>query len=199
MIHRNYINGQWKTGASVGISQNPSDLDKPVGEYARADAADVLEAIAAARAALPGWSTSSVQRRADLLDQVGSELLARKDELGELLAREEGKSLPEAVGETARAGYIFKFFAGEALRIDGEHLTSVRPGVEVDITREPVGVVGLITPWNFPYAIPPGRSPRHWPMATAWCSSRPNWCRCAPGSSPTCCTEPACPPACSTW
>jgi len=154
MVHRNYINGQWKTGATVGISQNPSDLDHPVGEYARAAAADVIEAIAAARAASSAWSTSSVQRRADLLDQVGNELLARKDELGELLAREEGKSLPEAIGETARAGYIFKFFAGEALRIGGEHLSSVRPGVEVDITREPVGVVGLITPWNFPYAIP---------------------------------------------
>ena len=154
MVHRNYINGQWKTGATVGISQNPSDLDHPVGEYARAAAADVIEAIAAARAASSAWSTSSVQRRADLLDQVGNELLARKDELGELLAREEGKSLPEAIGETARAGYIFKFFAGEALRIGGETPSSVRPGVEVEITREPVGVVGLITPWNFPIAIP---------------------------------------------
>ena len=71
-----------------------------------------------------------------------------------LLAREEGKTLPEAVGEAARAGHIFKFFAGEALRCGGEKLASVRPGVEVEITREPVGVVGLITPWNFPLAIP---------------------------------------------
>jgi alpha-ketoglutaric semialdehyde dehydrogenase len=80
--------------------------------------------------------------------------LARKDELGALLAREEGKTLPEATGEAARAGNIFKFFAGEALRGGGESLASVRPGVQVEITREPVGVVGLIAPWNFPLAIP---------------------------------------------
>jgi acyl-CoA reductase-like NAD-dependent aldehyde dehydrogenase len=85
---------------------------------------------------------------------VGSELLARKDELGLLLAREEGKTLAEAVAEVARAGQIFKFFAGEALRLAGEKLASVRPDVEVDVTREPVGVVGMIAPWNFPFAIP---------------------------------------------
>ena len=84
----------------------------------------------------------------------GSELLARKEELGELLAREEGKTLPEAIAEVARAGNIFKFFAGEALRIAGETMASVRPGVQVDITREPVGVVAVIAPWNFPFAIP---------------------------------------------
>jgi acyl-CoA reductase-like NAD-dependent aldehyde dehydrogenase len=89
-----------------------------------------------------------------VLDQIGSEILARREELGVLLAREEGKTLPEAVGEAARAGHIFKFFAGEALRGDGETVASVRPGVQVDITREPVGVVGLIAPWNFPLAIP---------------------------------------------
>jgi aldehyde dehydrogenase (NAD+) len=71
-----------------------------------------------------------------------------------LLAREEGKTLPEAVGEAARAGNIFKFFAGEALRLGGEKLASVRPDIDVDITREPVGVVGIIAPWNFPLAIP---------------------------------------------
>ena len=85
---------------------------------------------------------------------MGTEILARRAELGDLLAREEGKTLPEAIGEVARAGNIFKFFAGEALRPGGETLPSVRPGVGVDITREPLGVVGIITPWNFPIAIP---------------------------------------------
>ena len=89
-----------------------------------------------------------------MLDAIGNEILARKDELGRLLSREEGKTLPEGIGEATRAGQIFKFFAGEALRLAGEKIASVRPGVDVEITREPVGVVGLITPWNFPIAIP---------------------------------------------
>ena len=66
----------------------------------------------------------------------------------------EHKTLPEAVGEAARAGNIFKFFAGEALRINGDRLASVRPGVDVEVSREPLGVVGIIAPWNFPLAIP---------------------------------------------
>ena len=89
-----------------------------------------------------------------MLDKVGNEILARKDELGTLLAREEGKTRAEAVGEATRAGYLFKFFAGEVVRQAGEVLASVRPGIKVEITREPVGVVGIITPWNFPLAIP---------------------------------------------
>jgi aldehyde dehydrogenase (NAD+) len=92
--------------------------------------------------------------RYDALKKISDEIMARKDELGKLLAREEGKTLPEGVGETIRAGQIFAFFAGEALRLTGEKVGSVRPGVDVEITREPVGVVSLITPWNFPIAIP---------------------------------------------
>ena len=112
------------------------------------------QAIRAAADALRQWSHSNPQRRADVLDLIGSELLARKDQLGALLAREEGKTLPEAVAEVARSGQIFKFFAGEALRICGETMASVRQGVQVDVTREPVGVVAVIAPWNFPFAIP---------------------------------------------
>ena len=83
-----------------------------------------------------------------------TEILARKDELGRLLSREQGKPLADGIGEAGRAGAIFKFFAGEALRFGGENLASVRPGIEVDVTREPLGVVAAITPWNFPLAIP---------------------------------------------
>lgn len=151
---RQYINGRWETSGTTGISRNPSDTREAVAEYARADRSQAELAIRAACDALPQWSHSGPQRRADALDQIGTELLARKDELGNLLAREEGKTLPEAIGEVARAGNIFKFFAGEALRIAGETLASVRPGVQVEVTREPVGVVGLIAPWNFPFAIP---------------------------------------------
>ena len=106
---------------------------------------------------------SSVQDRANLLDAIGTAILARKDELGRLLAREEGKTLPEGVGEVARAGQIFKFFAGEALRLAGEKIASVRPGVDVEVTREPLGVIGIVTPWNFPIAIPA------WKIAPALC------------------------------
>ena len=91
--------------------------------------------------------------------------MARKDELGRLLAREEGKTLAEAVGETIRAAQIFKFFAGEALRNLGDAVASVRPGVDVMMEREAVGIIGLITPWNFPLRFRPGRLPLHLPLA----------------------------------
>jgi aldehyde dehydrogenase (NAD+) len=153
-IHQNLIAGEWTAGATAAPNINPSNVADVVGEYARADEAQVRAAIAAARAAFPVWSRGNIQARADILDKVGSEILARKDELGTLLAREEGKTKPEGIGEAARAGYIFKFFAGEVLRLAGEMIPSVRPGIRVEITREPVGVVGIITPWNFPIAIP---------------------------------------------
>ena len=151
---RNYIAGDWVAGATAIANRNPSDVNDIIGEYAQADAAQARAAIAAAKDAFPAWSTGSIQERANILERAGTEILARKDELGRLLSREEGKTLPEGVGETMRAGYIFKFFGGEVLRLAGEKLPSVRPGVEVEITREPLGVVGLITPWNFPIAIP---------------------------------------------
>src|SRR6202171_6592565 len=153
-IHRNFIGGDWVAGAETARNINPSDLSDVVGEYARADKAQADSAIAAARGAFPAWSMSSVQDRANLLDAVGNAILARTDELGRLLSREEGKTLPEGIGEVVRAGQIFKFFGGEALRLAGEKIPSIRPGVDVEVTREPVGVVGIITPWNFPIAIP---------------------------------------------
>src|SRR5882672_3640758 len=153
-VQQNYIAGEWVGGGAVNRDINPSNTADVVGEYVRGDRADVERAIAAASAAFPKWSLSTPQERFDVLDRIGTEILARKDELGRLLSREEGKTLPEGAGEAGRAGYIFKFFAGEALRLGGEKLASVRPGVEVEMTREPVGVVALITPWNFPIAIP---------------------------------------------
>ncbi|GAB2708582.1 aldehyde dehydrogenase family protein [Comamonas sediminis] len=152
--HNNLINGSWTPGKTTSPNTNPSDLSDVIGQYAQGDASDVDAAVAAATAAFPAWSVSGIQARHDALDKIGHEILARKEELGDLLAREEGKTRPEAIGEVARAGQIFKFFAGECLRLAGESLPSVRPGIGVEITREPIGVVGLITPWNFPIAIP---------------------------------------------
>jgi len=153
-MRSNYIAGEWIAGAGASPNVNPSDTSDIIDQYAVGDASAVERAVSAARAAFPRWSVSTPQQRFDALDAVGSEILARRAELGELLSREEGKTLPEGIGEVVRAVAIFKFFAGEALRTGGELVPSVRPGLGVEITREPVGVVGLIAPWNFPIAIP---------------------------------------------
>jgi acyl-CoA reductase-like NAD-dependent aldehyde dehydrogenase len=153
-MFKNLIGGEWVEATRVSRNINPSDTRDVVGEYAQGSADDARQAIAAATKAQPAWGLSTPQQRFDILDAAGAEILARRNELGDLLAREEGKTLPEAIGEVARAGNIFKFFAGEALRASGDAVPSVRPGVGVEVTREPVGVVGLITPWNFPIAIP---------------------------------------------
>jgi alpha-ketoglutaric semialdehyde dehydrogenase len=150
----NYIAGRWIDGPSWSVNRNPSDTRDVIGEYAQADDAQIDEAIEAARTAFPGWSHSGVQERAEILDRVGNALLARREELGRQLAREQGRALPDALAEVGRAAQIFKFFGGEALRLTGELIASTRPGVEVAITREPVGVVGIISPWNVPLAIP---------------------------------------------
>jgi alpha-ketoglutaric semialdehyde dehydrogenase len=151
---KNYVAGEWIESPQVNKNVNPADLSDVIGEYARADRALVERAIEAATAAFPKWSMSGLQERSDMLDRIGTEILARKEELGKLLTREEGKTLADGIGEATRAGAIFKFFAGEVLRYGGEKIPSVRPGVEVEMTREPLGVIGLITPWNFPIAIP---------------------------------------------
>ncbi len=152
--HKLFINGEWVDGADAFENRNPSDLDDVVGVYAQGDAAAADRAAAAAAAAAPDWGLSTPQARFDALDAIATEILARKEELGDLLAREEGKTRAEGIGEAGRAGQIFKYFAGEALRAGGDALASVRPGVDVAVTREPVGAVAAITPWNFPIAIP---------------------------------------------
>jgi alpha-ketoglutaric semialdehyde dehydrogenase len=153
-VQKNFIDGAWVQGTGVTVDINPSDVSDVVGEYTQADKVQTEEAIAAAKLAFPAWSMATPQQRADALEFIGVELLARKDEIGRMLAREEGKPLGNGVAETTRAAQIFKFFAQETLRVEGTSLASVRPGVDVTITREPVGVVGLIAPWNFPIAIP---------------------------------------------
>jgi alpha-ketoglutaric semialdehyde dehydrogenase len=153
-LNKNYIAGEWVEGDGVSRNVNPSNTNDVVGLYAHASAAQVETAIAAAKAAFPAWSRTTPQERHDILLRASTEILARREELGKLLAREEGKSLPEAIGEATRAGQIFDFFAGEALRVPGEKLASVRPNIDIELTREAVGVIGVIAPWNFPIAIP---------------------------------------------
>ena len=155
MTHANLIGGEWIRGTDAVIDVNPSNTSDVVGEYARASAEQVDHAHRRSTPGLPGLVAH---------DAAGARRHARQGRhrdsrparttSADLLSREEGKTLAEAIGEAARAAQIFKFFAGEALRVPGERVGSVRPGIDVEITREPIGVVGLITPWNFPIAIP---------------------------------------------
>ncbi|MFT6557643.1 aldehyde dehydrogenase family protein [Sneathiella sp.] len=153
-VKANLIGGQWIAGQATQENINPSDTSDVIGVFAQAAAEDVSSAVAAAKEAQAEWAVLDAQSRHDILDRTGNTILARKEELGALLAREEGKILPEAIGETIRAGNVFKFFAGECLRNTGDLVSSVRPGIDIEVTREPVGIVGIITPWNFPIAIP---------------------------------------------
>src|SRR3982750_3955837 len=134
-LHRNLIDGEWVTGEGVP-NVNPSNTNEVIGTYARATLDDTRRAMAAAKAAFPAWSRSGILERHSVLTKASQEIMARRAELGALLIREEGKTLPEGIGEVVRAAAIFDFFAGEALRLSGEMVPSTRPGVGVEITRE---------------------------------------------------------------
>ncbi len=153
-VHKNFIGGSWVEGDTKTENINPSNLSDVVGVYSRANDDQTRQAITAAKEAFKTWQHTTPQQRFNVLDFTGSEILARKEELGRLLSREEGKILAEGIAEVTRAGQIFKFFAGEALRAEGDIVPSVRPGVGVEVAREPLGVIGVITPWNFPIAVP---------------------------------------------
>lgn len=150
--HPLYINGDWVTGASSITNINPSDLSDVVGEFDQANAQQTNDAINAAKSGFAQWSKTGLEQRYKVLMAVGDELIARQEELGELLSREEGKPLAEGKGEVYRSGQFFHYYAAEVLRQIDERADSVRPGVEIDIRREPLGVVGVISPWNFPMA-----------------------------------------------
>ena len=148
------VGGTTVTGEGGQADLNPSDVADVVVEFGHVDATVARDAVRAAGDAFPTWSSTTPWQRSEVLDRAGTEVLARADELGDLLAREEGKTLPEARGEVVRAGQILKYFAGDVLQPHGKVLDSVRPGIDVTVTREPLGVVSVITPWNFPIAIP---------------------------------------------
>lgn len=149
-----YIGGRWLDGATTIENRNPSDLADIIGHYGQASAAELDEALAAARDAQPLWWDAGVQKRHDVLMAIGTELMARAEDIGRLLSREEGKPFAEGKGEVYRAGQFFTYFAAEALRLHGDLAESVRPGIEIDVRREPVGVVAVVSPWNFPVATP---------------------------------------------
>ena len=152
-IYGQLINGEWDLSGNRSANINPSDTSEVVGHVASATAAQVSDAISAARAAQPGWEAVKLEEKKNILHAIGQELIDRCDEIGTLLSREEGKPFAEGRGETFRAGEFYQYYAAECLRQIGESAASVRPGISIEISREAVGVFGLITPWNFPIAI----------------------------------------------
>ena len=149
-----WIAGRRIEGEVVAESRNPSDTGDLVACWPRGGGSEVDLAVGAAGRAFEAWSEASPEVRSDVLDRAGTLVMERRETVGRLLSREEGKTLAEGIGETVRAGRILKYFAGEALRLHGQNLASTRPGVEIQTCRQAVGVYGLITPWNFPIAIP---------------------------------------------
>ena len=163
MVKPLLIDGEWRSTSNGATNINPSDTADVIGEFSVASLPEVQDAVQAAATAASGWAATTPQQRHDVLKGAGDEILSRRHEIGHELSREEGKVLAEGVSETVRAGQIFLFFAAEALRQTDDRLASVRPAVGIEVTREPIGAVGIITPWNYPIAIPA------WKIAPALC------------------------------
>ncbi len=151
-LQKNLIGGEWVSGSSEIENLNPSDLNDVIGIYAQADAMQLDQALDAAQLAQKQWAGSGLEKRYGALMSIGEELMERSDELGRLLAREEGKPFAEGKGEVYRSGQFFTYYAAEVLRQIGDNAESVRDGIDIDVRREPVGVVAVISPWNFPMA-----------------------------------------------
>ena len=152
-IYGSLINGEWDNSGVQTPNINPSDISKTLGHMASATPTQVNDAVAAARAAQPAWEAVKLEEKKNILHAIGQELIDRCDEIGTILSSEEGKPFAEGRGETFRAGEFYQYYAAECLRQIGESAASVRPGINIDISREAIGVAGLITPWNFPIAI----------------------------------------------
>ena len=157
----NYINGEWITNGSSFENRNPANTTEVVGTFVKGSAADIDAAAAAASAAFPGWSNTSGPARGNILYKAADILDKNFESIAAEMTREEGKTLPEAKGEVRRSINIFRYFAGEGSRLPGMLVPSERDRVHMFALRKPIGVVGLVTPWNFPSAIPA------WKMAPA--------------------------------
>ena len=161
--NRNYIAGEWVAGASEIENRNPSDLSDLVGMFAQATPDQLDATLDQAQRAQAEWSAYGIERKYNVLMAIGTEMMDRAEELGTLLSREEGKPLAEGKGEVYRAGQFFTYYAAETLRQMGDTADSVRDGIEIDVRREPVGVIAVISPWNFPTAT------ASWKIAPALC------------------------------
>jgi len=163
VLHKNLIAGEWLVGESEIENRSPSDVTDLIGVFAQASSDQLEATLDQAQQAQREWAAYGMERKQAVLMNIGNELMARSAELGALLSREEGKPLAEGKGEVYRAGQFFTYYAAECLRQIGENADSVRPNIEVDVRREPIGVVAVISPWNFPTAT------ASWKIAPALC------------------------------
>ena len=161
--YQNYIAGEWVAGGSEIENRNPSDVSDIIGLYAQASADQLDQALDQARVAQAEWAATGIEKKYNVLMAIGTEMMARAEELGTLLSREEGKPIAEGKGEVYRAGQFFTYYAAETLRQMGDTADSVRDGIEIDVRREALGVIGIISPWNFPTAT------ASWKIAPALC------------------------------
>ena len=155
----NFIDGTWRPSHSgrTFASHDPSDDRHVIGHFAASDAADVAEAVRAAESAFAAWRRTPAPRRGELLYGFAALLAQHKERLARALTAEMGKVLPEARGDVQEAIDIAYLMAGEGRRLFGDTVPSELPDKWAMSVREPIGVAGLITPWNFPIAIPAGR------------------------------------------
>src|ERR671916_2350311 len=160
---QNFIGGRWVPADSGEVYEvtNPANPSEVLGTTPKSGAAETERAIEAAAEALPEWKATLPSARGAILMGGPDTIRSRADELAELMAREVGKPMSESQAEVARAEAIFRFYGSEGWRLYGTAPPSMRPGVQISPVREPMGVVALITPWNFPLAIP------SWKMAPA--------------------------------
>ena len=163
MTELNLVAGEWLAGESEIENRNPSDLSDLVGIYTQASTSQLLTTLDKASQAQQEWAAYGLERKQSVLMNIGNEMMERAEELGTLLSREEGKPLAEGRGEVFRAGQFFTYYAAECVRQIGENADSVRDGIEIDVRREPVGIVAVISPWNFPTAT------ASWKIAPALC------------------------------
>lgn len=161
--NNNFIAGEWVSGTGEIENRNPSDTSDLIGMFAQASADQLDATLDQARRAQAEWAAYGLERKQNVLMAIGNEMMARAEELGTLLSREEGKPLAEGKGEVFRAGQFFTYYAAECLRQIGENADSVRDGIEIDVRRESVGTVAIISPWNFPTAT------ASWKIAPALC------------------------------
>lgn len=152
----NLIGGKWRPafGGGTRTNVNPADSSDVIGEFAESDRTDVEAAIEAATAAAPAWRELGPIKRAEVLERAAALLSTRADELATVITREQGKRTSEARGEVDRASAILDFTRGEARRLNGVTTPAEDPRTLALTFRVPIGVVGLISPWNFPLAIP---------------------------------------------
>ncbi|WP_166418444.1 aldehyde dehydrogenase family protein [Cochlodiniinecator piscidefendens] len=162
-LNLNLIAGEWLSGEGEIENRNPSDLTDLVGIYAQASSDQLEATLDQAQVAQAEWAAYGMERKQAVLMNIGNELMSRAEELGTLLSREEGKPIAEGKGEVYRAGQFFTYYAAECLRQLGENADSVREGVEIDVRREAIGTVAIISPWNFPTAT------ASWKIAPALC------------------------------